>query len=616
VSTARRYPPISDYALLGDCHSAALVSRDGSIDWCCFHRFDAHPVFGRILDWDQGGHFRIAPDDPASVTRRYLTDTNVLETRFDTGDGVLVVTDALAVQPEQGPQVHPFHQLLRCVRAERAPVAVTVEFVPRFDFGLTRPHCEAVEPGLWRVFGGADGLVLQVSGCDLDLDAQKSQFEARGTVTPDVELWCSVTSMPPHRLIAERMDEKVLRERLDVTVQFWQDWSARCQYDGEYRDAVVRSALVLKALTNAPTGAIVAAPTTSLPEYPGGTRNWDYRYTWVRDATIELYALFRLGYTEEADAFMRWLVRTTAGHCDDLQILYGVGGEHLVPEIELNELDGHRGSKPVRIGNAAVDQFQLDVYGHLLDAAWLYHRHGGTISDLYWSFLQQVVQHVDDTWQRPDSGIWEVRGDPKHFVLSKVMAWVAADRAIRLARDCGLPGNVDRWVALRDEIRAAVDEHGSDGEGGAFVQAFGEGDADAANLLIPLVRFVKPDDPRVRATVRAVQEQLTENGFVFRYRGCDDGVGGDEGTFVICTFWLVGNLALIGELDAARELFASVLEQANDVGLLAEEIDPRTGESLGNFPQAFSHVGLIGAAFNLERAAARTSPAPPAPAPS
>jgi GH15 family glucan-1,4-alpha-glucosidase len=596
------YPPIADYALLSDCHSAALVSRDGSIDWCCFHRFDARPVFARLLDWSGGGHFRIAPAGPYDVSRRYLPATNVLETRYVTPSGVLTVVDCLAVRrgaaAGDAAQTRSHHQLLRLVRCEAGQVEVTVEFAPRFDYGLTTPRLELQGDDVGVVQGGADALILQselpltqtdVCGCG-----------ATATLRTGDQAFLALTYQLPHQVQVHRLSRDEVVARIDRTVGFWEDWSARCTYQGPYREQVLRSALVLKGLTNAPTGAIVAAPTTSLPEAVGGVRNWDYRYSWLRDAAMNLYALFTLGYTDEAHAFMGWLERTTAGRAEDLQLMYGVGGERLLPELQLDNLDGYRGSRPVRVGNAAAGQFQLDVYGYLLDTAWLYHRHGGPITPTFWQLLSGAVDVVARRWAQPDDGIWEVRGDPRHFVASKVMAWVAVDRAIRLARALGLRADLDRWTALRRAIRRRVEEAGVDPATGAFTQAFGSRVLDAANLLLPLVRFLPPDDPRIRATVERTARELAPHGLVHRYLGADDGLPGAEASFVICSFWLVDNLALAGQADQATALFERLLGHANDLGLLAEEVDPASGELLGNFPQAFSHVGLISAAINLE----------------
>jgi alpha,alpha-trehalase len=597
------YPPISDYALLSDCHSAALVSRHGSVDWCCFHRFDARPVFARLLDWERGGYVRLAPNGPHSVSRRYIPGTNVLETRFEGEAGVLVVTDCLPVRSSDdgpaGESLQPYHQLLRLIRGEAGEVELIFAFHPRFDYGLTVPRLELDGDRLGRVFGGADGLAVQTSfrmeqselcGCDTLIRVRAGE-----------EAFVAISYAAPHEPQPRALEPDDARQRVEATIKYWEEWSDRCQYSGPYRNAVVRSALVLKALTNHPTGAIVAAPTTSLPETIGGVRNWDYRYTWLRDAALNLYALFRLGYTDEAHAFMAWLQRTTAGRADQLQPLYGVGGERLVPEVEIAELDGYRGSRPVRVGNAASSQLQLDTYGELLDTAWLYHRHGGDIDGVFWDLLRAVVEVVEARWEEPDEGIWEVRDARRHFVSSKAMAWVAVDRAVRLAEARHLPAGLAHWRKLRQQIRQRIDQHGSDAATGAFLRSFGSGDVDASSLLLSLTRFVAPNDPRVRATVEHIERELSTNGLVSRYAG-GDGLPGEEGAFVICSFWLIGNLALLGEIDRAQELFERVLACANDVGLLAEEIDPDTGECLGNFPQAFSHVGLIGAAFNLVHA--------------
>jgi len=449
--TDGRYPPISDYALIGDCRSAALVSRDGSIDWCCLQRFDARPVFARLLDWDRGGHLRIAPSEPYRVTRAYRPDTNVLETRFVTEHGTLLVVDCLAMCGDDGDSVPANSQLLRLVRCERGRVDVAVEFRPRFDYGLTIPRLEMQSAHSGIVYGGADGLVFQS-----DIPMTRVELccaRAEDVLDEGDERFFSLTYSLPHQLHADRINNEEALARVDATTAFWRAWSSRCTYEGPYRDQVLRSALVLKALTYAPTGAIVAAPTTSLPEDVGGVRNWDYRYCWLRDAALNLYALTALGYTEEAHAFMAWIERTTAGRAQDLQIMYGIGGERYLPERDLAPLDGYRGSTPVRIGNAAAEQFQLDVYGYLLDTAWLYHRAGGDISKSFWDFLCGAVDVVAERWTLPDEGIWEVRGGPRHFVSSKILAWVAVDRAIRLAQARNLPGDIDAWKCDFSRIR-------------------------------------------------------------------------------------------------------------------------------------------------------------------
>jgi GH15 family glucan-1,4-alpha-glucosidase len=603
-----RYPPIGDYALLSDCHSAALVSTSASVDWSSMHRFDARSVFGRILDWERGGHFQVAPNGPASSSRRYLPGTNVLETTFQTPSGQLELTDALLVapapDPASGSRVHPYHQLVRRLRCTSGEVEAEVVFEPRFEYGLTIPRLELISDDLATVFGGADALTLQ---SDVPLTwSDGSRCRGGARLTAGDEAWLVVTYDDAHLLEPRRYRRAELADRLAATVSFWQAWSDRCSYDGPYRELVQRSALVLKGLQNSPTGAIAAAPTTSLPEGVGGVRNWDYRYTWIRDGVLTLLALFDLHYDEEADVFMRWLQRTTAGRAEDLQIMYGLGGERLLPEVELHQLDGYRGSRPVRIGNEAAEQFQLDVYGELLDTAWIYHRRGGDVDAAFWEFLRDVVELVTDRWQQPDRGIWEVRGDPRWFVSSQVMAWVAVDRGIRLVEDTGFAADVDRWRQVRDDIEARVLADGVDDQTGAFTRAFGERSMDASNLLLPLVGFVPGDDPRMVATVQRIEEELGVDGLLYRYRD-DDGLPGGEGAWFICSFWLVDALIMSGRLDRARQLFERLIGFANDVGLLSEQVDPHTGQLLGNYPQAFSHIGLIRAATHLQRAEQKRS---------
>jgi GH15 family glucan-1,4-alpha-glucosidase len=597
------YPPIGDYALLSDCHSGALVSKDGSIDWCTFHRFEARPVFGRILDWAKAGFFRIAPlDDDYESTRRYLPGTNVLETTFRTPAGTLVLTDFFAFRVPGGGEdprsAHPPHQLIRIARCTEGEVAVKVKLVPRFDYGLTTPRLETLAEDLVIVYGGADALVLQ---SELPFgDAERSATQGNRTLRAGEEAFVVLTYELPHELEPRRLSRDEVHAKLEETCSTWAAWAERCTYNGPYREQVVRSALVLKGLTNGPSGSIVAAATTSLPEEIGGERNWDYRFSWVRDSALTLNALFALGYTEEAHAYMAWLRRTTAGRADELQILYGVGGERLVPEVELDWLEGYRGSRPVRIGNGAAQQFQLDTFGELLDTAWLYRQRGGEIDEIFWDFLARVGGVVLEKWREPDQGIWEIRGQPRHFVYSKVMAWVALDRLVKLAELDSREAD-PRWAVERDEIRELVERDGVDPETQSFVQYFGSRSLDASNLMIPIVGFVAHEDARVKATADRIADELSADGFVYRYVADGvDGLSGEEATFAICSFWLVECLARAGEVERARELFERLLGFCNDVGLLAEEIDPHSGELIGNFPQAFSHLGLIQAAIALD----------------
>ena len=596
-NVSHEYPPISDYALLSDCHSGALVSRDGSIDWCAFHRFEARPVFARLLDWEQGGFFQIAPTDDYDAVRSYVPNTNVLETRFQTSGGVVALTDGLVVRVEEG---HPDHRLVRRLQCESGEVELRLRFAPRFDYGLTDPRIELVEEGLVIAYGGPDALVLQAEGT-LDVP-DSSTCETVRTLKGGDDVLIALTWCLPQELKAVRVPREQILGELDGTIGYWRAWSERCGYDGPYREEVLRSGLVLKGLTNSPSGAIVAAATTSLPEKIGGERNWDYRYSWIRDSALTINALFMLGYTEEARDYVTWLKRTTAGSPKSLQIMYGAGGERFLPEVELEHLDGYRGSKPVRVGNDAARQFQLDVYGEMLDGAWHYRRNGGAIDDVFWDFLCQVGDAVLERWEQPDSGIWEIRGDPEHFVSSKVLAWVALDRLRRIAEADDREGDVGAWKRGCEAIRRAVDEHGVDPETNAFRQYFGDdGRIDAANLLIPIVGYVDFDDPRAKATTELVAKELAADGFVRRYLTDGmDGLEGDEGAFLICSFWLAECLARGGEEDRARELFERLVSHRNDVGLLAEEIDPSSGELLGNFPQAFSHLGLIQAAIALD----------------
>ena len=613
------YKPISDYGLIGNCYSAALVGFDGSIDWCCLPRFNSAAVFSRLLDWRKGGYFQVAPRDIRSVRRRYLPGTKVLETTFETGSGEAKLTDFMpthlhdeAELPLETGSLQRVARILECVRGS---VDFAMEFRPRFDYGTIIPHAEPVDgPHKGFAHGGADALSIYCSALLVEAD---DGFRSEGLLRAGQKLYLAVTYESRFAHGVSWLGDAEIDAQLEETMRFWQDWSAICSYKGAYQEDVLRSAVTLKALTYAPSGAVLAAATTSLPETIGGSRNWDYRFTWLRDASFALYALSILGYTAEARAFKRWMEWTTLGRARDLQVMYGLRGERRLTEIELPELDGYRRSRPVRVGNAAYSQFQLDIYGEVLDSAHLYRKLGGDMDPDYWQYLRRVVDFVMDHWHEPDDGVWETRGGRQHFVFSKVWCWVALDRAIKAARDLQLPGDVERWRRVRAEIKAKVLEKGYDADRQAFVQAFGSKTLDAANLMLPLVGFIKANDPRMRYTIKAIERELSSpEGFVYRYRDYDDGLGGDEGTFTICTFWLADDLIALGEVDQARRLFEKLLGCANDLGLLSEEIQPETGEMLGNFPQAFSHMALINTAVQLQRAASAGDGSRPANAPS
>lgn len=603
---ADAYPPIGDYALVSDSHSAGLVSGDGSVDWGCFHRFDSPWIFGRLLDWERGGFCSLAPIDAEPAGRRYRGNTMILETDQRSGDGLGRTVDCFPMfyrseTAEENPG-HPYHQLLRVAETVEGTVEWELVCRPRFEYGIVFPQAVPRGERSALLVGGPGALTVNAS---VPLEVGEGEVRARFRLGEGERAWFAMTwhlAAEAHPPGAKELDEEdEVREALRCTEEYWEKWVGACRYDGPHWDQVVRSALVLKSLQNAPTGAIVAAATSSLPEHVGGERNWDYRYCWIRDATFTLYAGFILGYRDEARSFLDWLVRTTAGRAEDLQVLYGVGGERLVPEIALPHLEGYRGSSPVRIGNGAARQFQLDLYGEVLDTAHLWRKYGGDIEEEFWGFLRACVRSIEERWREPDDGIWEIRAERRHHVHSKAMCWVGVDRAIKTAEDLDLEAPLERWKALREEIREDVLEHGYDEETGAFVQAYGSKDLDAAVLLLPLVGFIPADDPRMVSTVEAIQERLTRNGLVHRYL-TDDGLSGEEGAFVICTFWLVDNLVMLGREKEARELFERVCGLSNDVGLFAEEIDPATGEHLGNFPQAFTHLALINAAINLQRA--------------
>lgn len=581
-------PRIEDYALIGDTHTAALVGRDGSLDWLCLPRFDAGACFASLLGDRRNGRWLIAPTGAVrSTTRRYRPGTLVLETEVTTDTGTVRIIDCMP-PGESTPNV------VRVVEGVRGSVELQLDLVIRFDYGRSVPWVRT-QAGMLLAVAGPDALELRtpVALHGADLATHATFTVAAGQQVPFVLTWHPSHTPPPPAIDA--LAEVARAEA------WWRAWSDRCTYTGPYREAVVGSLITLKALTYAPTGGIVAAATTSLPEQIGGVRNWDYRFCWLRDATFTLYALMLGGYLEEAQAWRDWLLRAVAGSPSQLQILYGVAGERRNPELELPWLPGYENSRPVRIGNGAVDQLQLDVYGEVCDA--LYHARKAGIDDekFAWSVQAQLLEFLEGAWREPDEGIWEVRGPRRPFVHSKVMAWVAFDRAVKTIERFGNAGPADRWRAIRDEIHAEICASGFDPSLGAFTQFYGSGTLDASVLLAPLVGFLPASDPRIVGTVAAIERELVVDGFVRRYHTSlgHDGLPAGEGAFLACSFWLADNYALAGRTSDARALFERLLAIRNDVGLLAEEYDPIARRQLGNFPQAFSHVGLVNTAFNL-----------------
>jgi GH15 family glucan-1,4-alpha-glucosidase len=595
---------IEDYALIGDMQSAALVNRDGSVDWLCLPRFDSDACFAALLGDETNGQWRISPTAAggpagraAEPARRYAGDTLILETVWETMSGTVKVTDFMPPRDGEAPL------LVRIVEGVSGSVEMDCVLRVRFGYGAIVPWMRRVDHCLSAV-AGPDAVWLRTP---VRLIGRSMRHEATFTVRAGERVPFVLAWMPSHAG-APLVTEADADPLLDRTRAFWADWSARCTYAGDYAPAVLRSLITLKALTYAPTGGIVAAPTTSLPEDLGGVRNWDYRYCWLRDATITLEALLRTGYTAEAAAWREWLERTVAGSARDVQIMYGVAGERRLAEWEASWLPGYEHSAPVRIGNAAVDPRQLDVYGEVIDAITLGKQAGLRFDKHTWAVVRQLLEFLEKHWDEPDEGIWEVRGPRRHFVHSKIMAWVAFDRACQVA-ELTRYGALERWSAIRDKIHAEICDRGYDTARGTFTQYYGSTELDASVLLLIEVGFLPPDDPRVISTVRTIQRELVRDGLVLRYtqppataRGADqavDGLPGSEGAFLACSFWLVNALHLIDDFPAAVELFERLLALRNDVGLLSEEYDPRYGRQVGNTPQAFSHVPLIQAALNL-----------------
>jgi GH15 family glucan-1,4-alpha-glucosidase len=582
--------PIEDYALIGDLQTAALVGRDGSIDWLCLPRFDSDACFAALLGDERNGRWLIAPAGPVRrVTRRYSEGTLVLETEFETDDGSVRLIDFM-------PPRDRHLDLIRIVEGISGRVPMRMQLVIRFDYGRSVPWVRSIAGGTMAI-AGPNALFLRTpvhhEGKDMTTVAEFSV--AAGDSVPFVLNW--YPSHDPE--IGILTSQKALRD----TKAWWHEWVARCSYEGEWPEATTRSLITLKAMIYEPTGGIVAAPTTSLPEQLGGVRNWDYRYCWLRDATFTLYSLMMSGYLSEARSWRDWLLRAIAGDPSQLQILYGPAGERRLPELELDWLPGYEGALPVRVGNAAVDQFQLDVYGEVADSLYLAQRMGIEADPESWEITKTLTDHLESAWKRPDEGIWEVRGARRHFTHSKVMAWVAADRVVRGAEEHGFDGDVDRWRRLRREIHEEVCERGYDRDRGIFTQHYGSRDLDASLLMMSLVGFLPASDERVVRTVEAIRSELSVDGFLLRYTGESqqevDGLPPGEGAFLPCTFWLADNLALQGRREEARAIFEGLLSVRNDVGLLAEEYDVRARRLVGNFPQAFAHVSLVNSALNL-----------------
>ena len=584
---------IEDYGLIGDLETAALVSREGAIDWLCVPRFDSGAVFAALLGEREHGHWTIQPQGEFyAAGRRYRDDTLVLETDLETDDGAVRLIDFMpprVVRPD----------VVRIVEGLRGRVEMRMELVIRFDYGSIVPWARTID-GTLIAIAGPDAVLLgtPVEHEGRDLRTHATFTVAEGDRVPFVLRWFPSNEPAPMQIDAE--------DELAATVSFWEEWAARCEYHGQWDDAVRRSLITLKALTYAPTGGIVAAPTTSLPEWIGGVRNWDYRYCWLRDATLTLLAFLRAGYVEEAGAWRDWLLRAIAGDPDDLQIMYGVAGERRLTELELTWLPGYEGSQPVRIGNGASDQLQLDVYGEVIDALYQARRKGLGASDDAWKLAQKTFDWLESGWRQEDEGIWEVRGPRRHFTHSKVMAWVAFDRAVKTVERLGRDGNLDRWKKLRKEIKDEVLREGYNVDRGAFTQFFGSDRLDASCLLIPLVGFLPATDERVGGTVRAIERELMRDGFVERYRADAENVGIDglppgEGAFLPCSFWLAAVRHQQGRHDEAIEFYERLLGLRNDLGLISEEYDPERDRLVGNFPQAFTHIGIVETAFTLSR---------------
>jgi GH15 family glucan-1,4-alpha-glucosidase len=584
---------IEDYAIIGDCETAALIDKQGSIDWLCWPRFDSDACFAALLGDNSHGRWMLRPlDEHARTSRSYRDDTLILETHYETDAGAVVVIDFM---PPRGTN----SDVVRLVMGKRGTMRMRTELVVRFGYGALVPWFTRIGEGEWKAVAGPDMVILRtpvkLRGENLH---SVSEFDVHeGEAIPFVLTYAESHKHPPRRIDEQRA--------LHETESFWKTWVSQCEYNGPQREAVVRSLITLRALIYAPTGGIVAAATTSLPEQIGGPRNWDYRFCWLRDATLTLLAFMNAGYSKEAGAWRDWLVRAVAGSPRQMQIMYGVAGERRLTEWEVTWLPGYEHSKPVRIGNLAHAQLQLDVFGEVMDALHQSRQAGLKCDDSAWAVQCELLEHLTEVWREPDYGMWEVRSAARHFTYSKVMCWVAFDRAIQSAERFHLQGPLDHWRELRAQIHQDICSNGFDAKRNTFTQSYGSSALDASLLLIPSVGFLPPEDARVRGTIAAIERDLLRDGFVLRYNteDTDDGLPGSEGAFIACSFWLADAYAMTGQLEKARQLFERLLTIRNDLGLLAEEYHPRNKRLLGNFPQAFSHVALLGTAYNLARAA-------------
>lgn len=601
---ARTYQPIEDYAIIGDLHTVALVGKHGSIDWCCIPRFDSPSVFGALIDVNKGGYFQIAPsfEQTTSVGHRqlYLPETNVLVTRFLTNDGVGEITDFMPIK-EAGSALHQ-HHIIRAVSVVRGSLPFEMVCKPAFNYARD-PHTVSLSDE-GAIFHSQSLCLGLASTVPLQEDGEGG-VRAAFTLHEKEQVYFVLESARDHDIRPQKISRHQYQATYEKTLTYWQNWLSQCQYQGRWREMVQRSALALKLLTYAPTGAIIAAPTTSLPETLGGARNWDYRYTWLRDAAFTIYSLLILGFTQEAEAFMGWLDARCHELKDNgsLQPMYTIDGGHDLQEFTLDHLEGYRKSSPVRIGNGAYKQKQLDVYGELMDSIYIFNKHQDISYDL-WKNLRRLLDWLSQHWQEPDEGIWEVRGGQQQFLHSRVMSWVAFDRAMRIARHRGLPAPLDNWSTISSEIYEQVMEAGWNERARSFVQYYGSDAIDASSLLMVLTKFTGPTDPRMNDTINRILRELTSDSHVYRYNpksAASDGLGTTEGTFSPCSFWLAETLARSGRLNEARLILEKMLTYSNHVGLFAEEIGP-TGEALGNFPQAFTHLSLISTCYNMDRA--------------